>query len=193
MAMKKTEQAAKANPDKRHAASASRAANEGEQMGLEEIKELIELVAEKQFSEFELERGDFRLRLQRGIVTSSVMEPVLSAAPQVIAAPAAAPESRPVEAAPAPASAAAAAAPAEEPLHLVTSPIVGTFFRAPSPTAEPFVKLGDAVEAGATLCIIEAMKLMNEIPSDVSGTIAKILVENGQPVEYGQPLFGLKV
>jgi acetyl-CoA carboxylase biotin carboxyl carrier protein len=75
----------------------------------------------------------------------------------------------------------------------VTSPIVGTFYRASSPTAEPFVKLGDPVELGMTLCIIEAMKLMNEIQSDANGTVAKIFVENGQPVEYGQPLFGIKV
>ena len=90
-------------------------------------------------------------------------------------------------------AAAAAPAPAEEPLHFVTSPIVGTFFRSPSPTAEVFVKLGDTIQEGQTLCIIEAMKLMNEIPSDISGTVVKILVENGQPVEYGQPLFGIKV
>ena len=81
----------------------------------------------------------------------------------------------------------------EEKLHLVTSPIVGTFYRSPSPTSDVFVKLGDSVESGKTLCIIEAMKLMNEIQSDGTGTIAKIFVENGQPVEYGQPLFGLKV
>jgi len=84
-------------------------------------------------------------------------------------------------------------APPEEILHIVASPIVGTFYRSPSPTAESFVKLGDTVETGKTLCIIEAMKLMNEIPSDAGGTVAKIFVENGQPVEYGQPLFGIKV
>jgi acetyl-CoA carboxylase biotin carboxyl carrier protein len=83
--------------------------------------------------------------------------------------------------------------PPEEKLHIVASPIVGTFYRSPSPTAEPFAKLGDTVEAGKTLCIIEAMKLMNEIPSDAGGTVAKVFVENGQPVEYGQPLFGIKV
>src|SRR5262249_10161486 len=100
-----------------------------------------------------------------------------------------------IETPPAPVEA-ARSAPAralEEELHIITSPIVGTFYRAPSPTAEPFVKLGDSVEAGKTLCIIEAMKLMNEIPSDANGDIAKIFVENGQPVEFGQPLFGLKV
>ncbi len=99
-------------------------------------------------------------------------------------------ESRPAEAAaPTPATAPAAAT---DNLHIVTSPIVGTFYRAASPTAEAFVKVGDLVETGKTLCIIEAMKLMNEIQADASGTVAKIFVENGQPVEYGQPLFGLK-
>jgi acetyl-CoA carboxylase biotin carboxyl carrier protein len=145
-------------------------------LSLDEIKELIDLVAEKQFNEFELERGAFRLRLLRGV---GIAEP---AAP--VAVPAA-----PAEAAPSP----SAAPVPEESLHMVASPIVGTFYRAASPTAEPFVKVGDPVDTGKTLCIIEAMKLMNEIQSDVGGTIAKIFVENGQPVEYGQPLFGIKV
>ncbi|MGE0104972.1 MAG: acetyl-CoA carboxylase biotin carboxyl carrier protein [Blastocatellales bacterium] len=149
-------------------------------MGLNEIRELIQLVSENQFNEFELERGSFRLRLKKGgtrEVTEAVsVQPVVVAQPEV----------------PRPAPAPVTAAP-EEALHIITSPIVGTFYRSPSPTADSFVKLGDPVEAGKTLCIIEAMKLMNEIQSDASGTVAKIFVENGQPVEYGQPLFGLKV
>jgi acetyl-CoA carboxylase biotin carboxyl carrier protein len=158
----------------------------GEKLSLVEIKELIELISEKQFNEFELERGDFRLRLQRGASRGQES----AAVPVVVAA------------APAPASTAAgslavptpvAEASTEEKLHVVTSPIVGTFYRSPSPTSESFVKIGDTVEVGKTLCIIEAMKLMNEIQSDAMGTIAKIYAENGQPVEYGQPLFGLKV
>ena len=160
-----------------------------EYLSLTEIKELIELIAEKQFNEFELERGSFRLRLQKG--ASRI---VVETSPQAAVTPAG--ESRPVEIAAAPAalpqSAPAPALP-EEDLHILTSPIVGTFYRSPSPTSEPFVKLGDPVEAGVTLCIIEAMKLMNEIQADASGTVAKIFVENGQPVEYGQPLFGIKV
>lgn len=153
-----------------------------EHLNLGEIKQLIELIAEKQFSEFELQRGDFRLRLQRGKLAAEVQG---GAGPAVLvtAAPAIA-ETPTVVAAPAPAP--------EEKLHLVTSPIVGTFYRSPSPTSEVFVRIGDTVEAGKTLCIIEAMKLMNEVGSDASGTIAKIFVENGQAVEYGQPLFGLK-
>jgi acetyl-CoA carboxylase biotin carboxyl carrier protein len=166
------------------AAPSKGAKNEvGEHPSLTEIKELIEFVSKKEFNEFELERGDFRMRWRKG-------------APEPAAAPSSRPpanvpqpavENRPVESVSAPAAAtppAAAPAPQEEELHIVTSPIVGTFYRSPSPTAEPFIKLGDTVETGKTLCIIEAMKLMNEIPSDASGTVAKVFVENGQPVEY---------
>jgi acetyl-CoA carboxylase biotin carboxyl carrier protein len=163
----------------------------GKYPSLIEIKELIEFVSKKDFNEFELELGGFRLRWRKGApepaAAPSNRQPANVAAPAV--------ENRPVDyvsstpaAQPAPAR-----VPPEEELHIVTSPIVGTFYRSPSPTAEPFVKLGDTVEAGKTLCIIEAMKLMNEIPSDAGGTVAKVFVENGQPVEYGQPLFGIKV
>ena len=161
--------------------------------GLTEIKELIEFVSKKEFNEFELELGGFRLRWRKGALepaaapsnrqTANVPQPASEnrSAEFVSATPA---ERR--EPAPAP-------VPPEEELHVVASPIVGTFYRSPSPTAESFVKLGDTVESGKTLCIIEAMKLMNEIPSDAGGIVAKIFVENGQPVEYGQPLFGIKV
>ena len=149
-----------------------------ENLSLTEIKELIGLISEKEFNEFELELGDFRLRLQKGATivpaVSPEPSPVIAAAPPAATVP-------------------ATPLPAEEKLHLVTSPIVGTFYRSPSPTSESFVKLGDSVEVGKTLCIIEAMKLMNEIQSDAAGTVAKIFVENGQPVEYGQPLFGLSI
>lgn len=168
-----------------------------ELISLHEIKELIEFVAEKEFDDFELERGDFRLCLRKGgskttpdspghilhqmmpqPVVSSIIPPTVTPTPLI-----------PPPAIPAPAE----AVPVEETLHIITSPIVGTFYRASSPTVDPFVKIGDLIEANQTLCIIEAMKLMNEIQSDVSGTVAKILIENGQPVEYGQPLFGIKV
>jgi acetyl-CoA carboxylase biotin carboxyl carrier protein len=167
----------------------------GDQLSFKEIKELIELIYEKQFNEFELKRGSFRLHLQKGLGRQAAEPP----AQQVIYVPQPFEQSRPLDiaaASPAPPSQPAPAptpAPQEEKLHIVTSPIVGTFYRASSPTAEPFAKLGDAVEIGKTLCIIEAMKLMNEIQSDATGTVAKIFVENGQPVEYGQPLFGIKV
>ncbi len=195
--MKKTERKTKTTPVKSASKlvipHSSANAETGEHLNLTEIKELIELVSEKQFNEFELERGSFRLRLQKGSG-----KPVAETPQRVAQIPQAAGESKPVEfAAAAPAvtqpAAAPEPAPAEEKLHIVSSPIVGTFYRASSPTAEPFAKLGDAVETGKTLCIIEAMKLMNEIQSDASGTIAKIFAENGQPVEYGQPLFGIKV
>lgn len=162
-----------------------------EHLNLGEIKELIELISEKQFNEFELERGDFRLRLQKGLAKETVVATVSS----VAAEPARLISSPPpvVAAAETPLAAAPAPAVEEEKLHVITSPIVGTFYRSSSPTADSFVKLGDSVEPGQTLCIIEAMKLMNEIPTDAKGSIAKIYVENGQPVEYGQPLFGLKI
>lgn len=154
----------------------------GENLSLTEIKELIELISEKQFNEFELERGGFRLRLQKGAL-KVVTEALPAGAPRSVEAP---PAAAPAPSAPTPPPV------EEEKLHIITSPIVGTFYRAPSPTSDSFVKLGDPVEVGKTLCIIEAMKLMNEIQSDAMGTVAKIFVENGQPVEYGQPLFGLK-
>jgi acetyl-CoA carboxylase biotin carboxyl carrier protein len=190
--MKKTERRTKTTIRDSVNSSAAKASSKNtdpgaaEYLSLTEIKELIELIAEKQFNEFELERGAFRLRLQKG--ASRI---VVETGQQAAATPAG--ESRPVGIAAAPAAQPQPApAPPEEDLHILTSPIVGTFYRSPSPTAEPFVKLGDPVEAGATLCIIEAMKLMNEIQADASGTVAKIFVENGQPVEYGQPLFGIK-
>jgi acetyl-CoA carboxylase biotin carboxyl carrier protein len=165
-------------------------------VSLQQIKDLVEFVAEKQFDEFELERGDFRLRLRKGGSKTTTEIITMPAVSQVTAPPVATPAHPPQTVATPPPVAApppAEAPLAEEDLHTLTSPIVGTFYRAASPTAEPFVKLGDIVEANQTLCIVEAMKLMNEIQSDVSGTVVKILVENGQPVEYGQPLFGIKV
>lgn len=157
---------------------------------LTEIKQLIELIAEKQFDEFELERADFHLRLRKGgsKAAHEATSPTAAPAETTTTTP------PPAPAAPSPALAPAPPpAPQEENLHIVTAPIVGTFYRSPSPTTEPFVKLGDLIEIHGTLCIIEAMKLMNTIESDASGTVAKIFVENGQPVEYGQPLFGIKV
>lgn len=150
-----------------------------ELLGLDQIKDLIELVAAKDFNEFELQRGRFRLRLLRGIRQSEPAAP--SSTPSVSVAP------TPGTPAPPPVQ-----APPEEVLHIVSSPIVGTYYSSPSPTSEAFVSIGDRVSSGQTLCIIEAMKLMNEIQADASGTVAKMFVENGQPVEFGQPLFGLR-
>lgn len=162
-------------------------------MNQKELKELIEFLIEKDIAEFELERGDVKVKVKRagqqGMHTQA--EPRFFAVP---AAPAAAPELTAVPVAPpATAAAPAAAQPApEEGLHTVKSPIVGTFYEAPSPGAPPFVKVGDTVELGQVLCIVEAMKLLNEIESDVAGEIVKKLAGNGQPIEYGQELFVIR-
>ncbi len=162
-------------------------------MNQKELKELIEFLIEKDIAEFELERGDVKVRIKR----AGEAPPLVVAAPPVmqVAAGAAVPAAGPpaVAAAPSPATAPPAKeAPAEEGLHIVKSPIVGTFYEAPSPGAPPFVKVGDKVQDGQVLCIVEAMKLMNEIEADASGEIVKKMVQNGQPVEYGQPLFAIR-
>jgi acetyl-CoA carboxylase biotin carboxyl carrier protein len=149
-------------------------------MDLRKLKKLIDLVQESGIGEIEITEGEEKVRISR----ASTSAPMMMAAPQMQhlalgAAPGAA----------APAAPAPAAAPAEPKGHTLKSPMVGTFYRAPSPGAPSFVEVGQSVSKGQTLCIIEAMKLLNEIESDVAGTIKAILVENGQPVEYGQPLF----
>ena len=157
-------------------------------MNQRELKELIEFLIEKDIAEFELERGDVKVRIKRASEhpggTPYIHVAPLPAVP-VVPAPAAL-----NSAASAPSAARETAE--ESGLHLVRSPIVGTFYEAPSPGAPPFVKVGDTVAAGQVLCIIEAMKLMNEIESDGTGEVAKKFVSNGQPVEYGQPLFGIR-
>ncbi len=162
-------------------------------MNQKELKELIDFLIEKDISEFELERGDVKVRIKRGGETAA---PVIAHAMPMTAMPMVAPPAQashaPAAAAAPPASASAPPAAAEEELHTVKSPIVGTFYEAPGPGALPFVKVGDQVAAGQVLCIIEAMKLMNEIEADASGEIVKVLVNNGQPVEYGQPLFAIR-
>ncbi|MFL6386831.1 MAG: acetyl-CoA carboxylase biotin carboxyl carrier protein [Terriglobales bacterium] len=160
-------------------------------MNQKELKELIDFLIEKDISEFELERGDVKVRIKRGAEAAA---PLITHAVPMATMPMAAPPAQVAQAgSAAPASSAAAPpAPAEEDLHTVKSPIVGTFYEAPGPGALPFVKPGDQVAAGQVLCIIEAMKLMNEIESDASGEVVKVLVSNGQPVEYGQPLFAIR-
>ncbi len=166
-------------------------------MNLKELKELIKLVDQKQFAEFELEQPDFKLRIKRS--PSPLVQPTsnsTSATPVPLSLqtpPPVAVSTPGFSAAPGREVGGAAAPAPEEALHLIVSPIVGTFYRAPSPTADPYVEIGDRVEPGTVLCLIEAMKLMNEITSDVAGEVAKIFVENGQAVEYGQPLFGIRV
>jgi acetyl-CoA carboxylase biotin carboxyl carrier protein len=163
---------------------------------IEHIEQLLELMSQHNLEEFEYSHGDVKIRLKKPSAA-----PVYAAAaprplpPPEIIVPGSHAAAAPV-ASPAPAAAPAAAPPvashAHEDLHLVKSPIVGTYYESPSPGSEPFVKVGGYVETGATLCIVEAMKLMNEIESDISGEVLRIFVENGQPVEYGQPLFGIR-
>jgi len=150
-------------------------------MDIRKIKKLIELIEESDIAEIEIHEGEESVRLSR---TSSVT-------PVTMAAPAAAPAVAAPAAAPAAASEETKTEGQAEEItgHVVNSPMVGTFYRSPSPGAKAFVDVGQKVSSGDTLCIIEAMKILNQIESDASGTVTKILVENGQPVEYNQPLF----
>ncbi|MGD0891524.1 MAG: acetyl-CoA carboxylase biotin carboxyl carrier protein [Terracidiphilus sp.] len=161
---------------------------------IDDLKQLIEFLKENQVAEFELDRGDLKVRLKftrpetanAGLgdlasllanARTAAPAPVVAAAPVTVAAPA------------------AAAAPAADPnegLHILKSPIVGTYYGSPSPGASPFVMVGDRVEKGQVICIVEAMKLMNEIESDAAGEIVKSFVSNGQPIEFGQPLFAIR-
>ena len=148
-------------------------------MDLRKLKTLIDLVSESNVSELEITEAEGKVRIVKSAGT--VVQQVVAAP----AAPAAAPATGPVAGLPAP----AATAPATPSGHVVKSPMVGTFYRSSSPGAKPFVEIGSQVKEGETLCIIEAMKILNEIEADKSGTVTRILGENGQAVEYGQPLF----
>jgi acetyl-CoA carboxylase biotin carboxyl carrier protein len=163
-------------------------------MDLRKLKTLIDLVAESGISELEITEGEGKVRIVKNTAAAPtyMAPPAAMVMPGAVAQPVAAP----------PPSAAATSGAAATPMstaadnviaassgHVVKSPMVGTFYRSANPNSAPFVDVGTAVSSGATLCIIEAMKLMNEIESDVAGTIKAVLVENGQPVEYGQPLF----
>jgi acetyl-CoA carboxylase biotin carboxyl carrier protein len=153
---------------------------------IQQIEQLLQFMTEHNLEEFEYSRGDLRIRLRKPSATVVVGAPRGRAATEII-------ETVSVETSASSSGAAAAAeAHSAEDLHLVKSPIVGTFYAAPSPGADPFVKIGARVESGQTLCIVEAMKLMNEIEADVTGELVKVFVETGQPVEYGQPLFGIR-
>src|SRR5579872_2347758 len=154
-------------------------------MNQKELKELIEFLIEKDITEFELERGDVKVRIKRG--QEAAAGTALTFTHSAPSAGSSAAEGASVSAPPA-----AKPAPEEE-LHIVRSPIVGTYYESPSPGSPPFCKPGDKVEVGQVLCIVEAMKLMNEIESDVAGELVKILVNNGQPIEYGQELFSIRV
>jgi acetyl-CoA carboxylase biotin carboxyl carrier protein len=146
-------------------------------MDLRKLKKLIDLVEASGIAELEITEGEEKVRIAKSIAGAPMM---MAHAPQMMHAPAA------------PVMAAAVAAPVEDAIpegHIVRSPMVGTFYRAPAPGAKDFAEVGQTIAAGDTVCIIEAMKLLNEIESDQSGVVRAILVENGQPVEYGEPLF----
>jgi acetyl-CoA carboxylase biotin carboxyl carrier protein len=164
-------------------------------VNMDELRELIQLVREHEFTEFELEREGFRVRFRRGAEVNEpgaagggAHEPDVSATSGPVARETTVTSGAPVH----PGAKAQTEASEDQDLHIIPSPIVGTFYRAASPNAEAFVKIGSHVEPDQVVCIIEAMKLMNEITADIAGEVAKIYVENGQPVEYGQPLFGIK-
>jgi acetyl-CoA carboxylase biotin carboxyl carrier protein len=162
-------------------------------VNMEELRELIGLLRENGLAELELENEGFRVRLRRdsaGIEAPRYVE--ASAAALVPAAPVHAPTPPHAPGPSHPGTQASTQASQDQDLHIIPSPIVGTFYRSPSPTAEAFVKIGSNVEPETVVCIIEAMKLMNEIQAEAAGEVVKIYVENGQPVEYGQPLFGIK-
>lgn len=153
-------------------------------MDIKDIKTLIKMVTETDITEFEMESAEEKILIKRG----KGREVVHMTAP-VAYAPATAPVAAPVAAAVAPVAAAAPAAPAVSKYEAITSPIVGTFYQAPSPESEPYVKVGSIVEKGQTFCIVEAMKLMNEIEAEFKCKVIEIVKENAKPVEFGEPLF----
>ena len=164
-------------------------------INMHELRELIGLITENGLTQFELEREGFRVKVGRGpsyeesVADALTQKQLVStSAPPTSAAVQSVPTSGPTH----PGAHAEEAASVDQDLHIITSPIVGTFYRAASPTAESFVRIGTQVEPTSVVCIIEAMKLMNEIQAENTGEVAKIYVENGQAVEYGQPLFGIK-
>jgi len=174
-------------------------------MNLKEIKDLIELINEKGFAEFEIERQGFRLRISRFKESNpQIIQPApapiiissaIPGAPEMLSKGA---QQGLIEAQASSSGSSTASADegveadAQPELQIIKSPIVGTFYSAPSPDSEPFVRIGDHIEQDSVVCISEAMKLMNEIQAEVSGEIARVYVENGQPVEYGQSLFGIR-
>ena len=148
---------------------------------MKQVRELVELMIEKDVAEFELEQHGVRVRLRRPEQYVAAPTPITHAPGAVTASPAAAPG-----------TGGAVAEDAHPGAHRITSPMVGTFYGSPDPESDPFVQVGDRVEEGQTLCIVEAMKLMNEITADVAGEVVAVLQENGQPVEYGQELFAIR-
>ena len=165
----------------------------GASVNMDELRELIALLRENGLAEFELEREGIRVRLRREGTFVPGLYPTEMAQPSLTPVATSRPAPTTGGSSPAhPGAQAETAASEDQDLTIIPSPIVGTFYRSPSPTADSFVKIGSQVEPESVVCIIEAMKLMNEIQAEISGEVVKIYVENGQPVEYGQPLFGIK-
>ena len=164
---------------------------------MNELRELVTLITDNGLTLLELEREGFHVKIGRGPFISEETANALTAASERQIAPPTLPGASPVQSIPTsaashPGAHAEEAASEDQDLHLIKSPIVGTFYRAPSPTTDSFVRIGSQVEPSTVVCIIEAMKLMNEIQAEATGEVVKIYVENGQAVEYGQPLFGIK-
>jgi len=162
-----------------------------DQNNLQELRELVEFLKSNGIAEFEMERTDLKVRIKFAGIGGSTAGPDAAQLAALLSSAGMGLQS-PMPLAAASTSAAPPPASAEEKLHEVKSPIVGTFYESPSPGAPAFVKVGDQVEVGQVLCIVEAMKLMNEIESDIAGEIVKRIATSGQPVEYGQPLFAIK-
>jgi acetyl-CoA carboxylase biotin carboxyl carrier protein len=158
-------------------------------LDLKELKEILQLLDEKEIAEFELEEQGIKLRIRKA-ANSPQPHVTLAATPVASVAAVTSAASAPAEPRPVPAAAGPAAV--DEGLHMIKSPIVGTFYRARDPNSPPFVEPGDRVKAGQVLCIIEAMKMMNEIESEVAGEVVRVFRENGNPVQYGEPLFAIR-
>jgi acetyl-CoA carboxylase biotin carboxyl carrier protein len=171
---------------------------EASSLNLDELRSLLQLLEEKEISEFEIEQEGMKLRIRKAVpgagdTAPAVMVPTVVSGIPGYPAPTAPAPAAPAPAAPSPAPASAPApAPAEEGLAVVKSPIVGTFYRAPDPNSPMFVNVGDRVKQGQVLCIIEAMKLMNEIEAEIAGEVVKIHPDNGQPVQFGDPIFTIR-
>ncbi|MGE0455741.1 MAG: acetyl-CoA carboxylase biotin carboxyl carrier protein [Vicinamibacteria bacterium] len=164
-------------------------------MDLKELKDLLQILDERQIAEFELEEDGLKLRIRKAGANGTVTTLVAPAVPPPPAVPGVVSATAPSNGATAPLgqpAAPATAAPVEDGLVVVKSPIVGTFYRAPDPNSPPFVNVGDKIKVGQVLCIIEAMKLMNEIEAEVTGEIVTIHPDNGQPIQYGEPLFSVR-
>jgi acetyl-CoA carboxylase biotin carboxyl carrier protein len=168
--------------------AAPRAVGGGAAFTLDEVKALVAVLEGTDVTSLVWDRSGHKISIRRGSAPAPVVGYAPASAPVAAPAPAPAPAAAPA----APAAAPAAAKAADKPGHVVTAPLVGTFYRAPSPDSPPFVEVGTTVKKGQTLCIVEAMKLMNEIEADVAGRVAEIFVQNAQPVEFGQPLFRIE-